>query len=118
MNHPTLTHPTLTHLTAINRLAEANRTRAPRPVPAPDPQDGPAPDPQDGPAPDRLGRGDRERLLAAAYRALASHPGPVGELIHQELLSWQQFGYRLGTTGRVMRLVEEVLRTPIPPAAA
>lgn len=56
---------------------------------------------------------ERMRLRAAAFRAARLYPGPVGELISRELLSWEEFGYRLGSTQLTMRLVDHVLRTPI-----
>jgi hypothetical protein len=54
----------------------------------------------------------RTRLRAAAFRARLVYPGPVGELITRELLSWEEFGYRLGGNRMIMTLVEHVLRTP------
>jgi hypothetical protein len=54
----------------------------------------------------------RTRLRAAAFRARLVYPGPVGELITQELLSWDEFGHRLGGNRMIMTLVEHVLRTP------
>jgi hypothetical protein len=38
----------------------------------------------------------RSRLRAASFRARLVYSGPVGELIAQELLSWDEFGHRLG----------------------
>ena len=40
------------------------------------------------------------------------YPGPVGELIARELLSWDEFGHRLGGNQMIMRLVEHVLWAP------
>ncbi len=54
----------------------------------------------------------RTRLRAAVFRARQVYPGPVGELIARELLSWDEFGHRLGGTQKSMTLVEHVLRTP------
>jgi hypothetical protein len=54
----------------------------------------------------------RTRLRAAVCRARLVYPGPVGELIARELLSWDEFGHRLGGNRMIMRLVEHVLRTP------
>jgi hypothetical protein len=59
-----------------------------------------------------IDHGSRTRLRAAAFRASLVYPGPVGELIAQELLSWDEFGHRLGGTRMIMALVEHVLRTP------
>ena len=54
----------------------------------------------------------RTRLRAAAFRARHVYPGPVGELIARELLSWDEFGRRLGGEQMIMTLVEHVLWTP------
>jgi hypothetical protein len=54
----------------------------------------------------------RTRLRVAAFRASLVYPGPVGELIAQELLSWDEFGHRLGGNRMIMTLVEHVLWTP------
>jgi hypothetical protein len=57
---------------------------------------------------------EKMRLRAAAFRATRLYPGPVGELLSRELLTWEEFGYRLGGEQLVMRLVDHVLKTPIP----
>lgn len=56
---------------------------------------------------------EKMRLRAAAFRATRLYPGPVGEMISRELLSWEEFGYRLGGAQLVMRLVDHVLKTPL-----
>ena len=60
---------------------------------------------------------EKMRLRAAAFRATRVYPGPVGELITRELMSWEEFGYRLGGDKMIMRLVHELLVTPPPTAA-
>lgn len=55
---------------------------------------------------------EKARLRAAAFRAIRLYPGPVGELVSRELLSWEEFGYRLGGGRLVMRLVDHILNTP------
>jgi hypothetical protein len=55
----------------------------------------------------------RTRTHAAAFRARLVYPGPVGELIARELLSWVEFGHRLGGNRMIMSLVEHVLWTPV-----
>ena len=71
----------------------------------------PAPDDVDtGP----LGRSetmDRALIREAAVRANQIYPGPVGELLSRELLSWEQFGYRLGSRTSIMQIVEQILST-------
>lgn len=52
---------------------------------------------------------EKMRIRAAAFRAIDIYPGPVGELISRELLTWEDFGYRLGGNRMVMDLVEHVL---------
>ena len=43
------------------------------------------------------------RHLALLRRRLAHEVG--GELLYRELLSWEEFGYRLGPQGLIMRIV-------------
>jgi hypothetical protein len=61
---------------------------------------------------------DKMRLRAAAFRATRLYPGPVGELLARELLSWEEFGYRFGGNQLVTRLVEHVLAAPLDQADA
>ena len=56
-----------------------------------------------------MGNDERMRLRLAAYRARRAYPGPVGELLSRELLSWEEFGYRLGSQGMIMTLVDAIL---------
>lgn len=65
--------------------------------------------------PVHLNTRDKLRIRAAAFRATRLYPGPVGELISAELLDWEAFGYRLGGTRLVMRLVDHVLAAPLAP---
>jgi hypothetical protein len=52
---------------------------------------------------------ERMRIRSAAFQATQTYPGPIGELIARELLSWEEFGYRLGATGPIMRLVDTIM---------
>jgi hypothetical protein len=61
---------------------------------------------------------EKMRVRAAAFRATRLYPGPVGELLSRELLTWEEFGYRLGGDQLVMRLVDHVLETAIPQQGA
>ena len=61
---------------------------------------------------------EKMRLRAAAFRATRLYPGPVGELVSRELLTWEEFGYRLGGSALVMRLVDQVLKSPMEAGAA
>lgn len=54
---------------------------------------------------------EKMRMRAAAFRATRLYPGPVGELVSRELLSWEDFGYRLGGNRLVMDLVDHVLKS-------
>jgi hypothetical protein len=56
---------------------------------------------------------EKMRIRAAAFRATKVHPGPVGELLSRELLTWEEFGYRLGGQSLVNRLVDHILKTPL-----
>ncbi|OLT05538.1 hypothetical protein BJF90_00130 [Pseudonocardia sp. CNS-004] len=60
-----------------------------------------------------MGHHEKMRLRAAALRAARLYPGPVGELVARELITRDEFGYRIGGGQLVMRLVDHVLTTPI-----
>lgn len=60
-----------------------------------------------------MDRPEKMRIRAAATRATRLYPGPVGELLSRELMTWQDFGYRLGGRRLVMQLVDHVLQTPL-----
>lgn len=49
------------------------------------------------------------RLRKAAFHATRLYPGPVGELIADELLAVEAWGYRIAATSRAHRLTEHVL---------
>jgi hypothetical protein len=78
----------------------------------------PPPPPQtpSDPAP-RLDPHEKMRIRSAAFRATRLYPGPVGELISKELLDWEEFGYRFDTKGAAARLVDHVLKAPLPARA-
>jgi hypothetical protein len=65
-----------------------------------------------------MGHHEKMRLRAAALRAARLYPGPVGELVSRELITWDEFGYRLGGGQLVTRLVDHLLTTPIPEPGA
>jgi len=52
---------------------------------------------------------EKMRLRAAAYRVKLVYPGVAGEILATEILSWEEFGYRLGENSRITRLVTEIL---------
>lgn len=57
----------------------------------------------------RMDGHERSRLRCAADQAKRVYPGPVGDLISRELLTWEDFGYRLGGRRPVADLVRHVL---------
>lgn len=65
-------------------------------------------------APDLMDGPTKQRLRAAADRAVERHPGPVGELLAQELHSWMVFGHRLGAT-LILRVADDLLEHPVQP---
>lgn len=60
---------------------------------------------------------EKMRLRAAAFRVTRLYPGPVGEMLSREILTWEEFGYRLGGSQLVMRLVDFVLKAQMPDPA-
>lgn len=59
---------------------------------------------------------EKTRLRTAVAGVTRLYPGQVGELVSRELLSWEdweEFGLRLGGSRLVLRLVEDVLQTPL-----
>lgn len=63
--------------------------------------------------PNRMDHHEKMRLRAAAFRATRLYPGPVGELLSRELLTWEEFGMRLGGGSLILAVVDTVLKTPI-----
>lgn len=63
---------------------------------------------------DPMDHHDRMALRNAAFRATRVYPGPVGELVSRELLTWEEFGYRLGGDKLVMRLMKQIQEMEIP----
>jgi hypothetical protein len=74
--------------------------------------DVPAPPPRlDGDA-TALALHEKSRLRAAAHHARRALPGPVGDLIHRELLAHAEFGYRMWGDALIPRLAADVLSRP------
>jgi hypothetical protein len=61
---------------------------------------------------DRMDHFDRQRLRAAAFKATRVYPGPVGDLICRELMTWEEIGVRLGAHRPIMTLVKHIESTP------
>lgn len=66
------------------------------------------------PIPTPMGHEEKARLRAAAFRVTRLYPGAVGEMLSREILTWEEFGYRFGGYALVGRLVDHILKTPIP----
>lgn len=58
--------------------------------------------------PASMGFAERERFRVAARQARQLGLGPVGELVHDELMAWQGFAWRLSDHGRAWRLLRWV----------
>jgi hypothetical protein len=56
---------------------------------------------------------ERSRVRAAAHHARRLYPGPLGALIHRELVAYAEFGYRFAVDALVPRLVTEILAAPV-----
>ena len=54
---------------------------------------------------------ESSRYRVAARLARRTHPGPLGELVHRELLAYAEFGHRFGD-GLMGRVVDELLGPP------
>ena len=61
---------------------------------------------------------EKMRLRAAAFRVTRLYPGPVGELLSRELLTWEEFGYRFGGGAFIERLIDHVSSAPVAPGEA
>lgn len=70
-----------------------------------------APEERIGGNAERLEPHERSRCRAAAGHARRVIPGPVGELVHRELLAYAEFGYRFVADGLIPRLAAEILAT-------
>lgn len=70
-----------------------------------------------GVRPEPMTHHDKARYRAAAFRLTRIYPGVVGDILSRELLTWEEFGYRLGTGGAgsaMHQLVEHAMSTPLP----
>jgi hypothetical protein len=62
----------------------------------------------------RMTLDQQSHYAAAAEYARRRYPGPVGELIHRELVAYAEFGHRFATDALIPRLVIQVLTPPGP----
>lgn len=58
---------------------------------------------------ERLHLHESARLRAAALHARRVIPGPLGELVHRELIAYAEFGYRFAADALIPRLATEIL---------
>ena len=49
---------------------------------------------------------EKLRIAQAAFYIRQLCPGPIGEVAARELMTWEEFGYRLGRDKLVMATVE------------
>lgn len=54
------------------------------------------------------------RYRAAAHKVRKLLPGPLGDIVAGEILTFEEFGYRLGNGSVVRAAVEEIMKTPLP----
>jgi hypothetical protein len=64
--------------------------------------------------PPRMPPDEQSRYGVAAECALRSYPGPVGELIHRELIAYARFGRRFAKDALIPRLMTQMLTPPCP----
>lgn len=67
--------------------------------------------------PDPMDHHEKMRLRTAAFQATRRYPGPVGELLSKEIMSWEEMGYRFGGGSLIRRLVDDILK-PVPTTAS
>lgn len=59
--------------------------------------------------PDPMSSADKMRLREAARRATQLYPGPIGQVLSRELMTWEEFGFRICGHSLVWKLVDELL---------
>jgi hypothetical protein len=57
---------------------------------------------------------EKQRLRAAATKAMRLYPDPVGDVVARELHEWAEFGYRFGGKSKIMALADFLLRQSPP----
>lgn len=61
-----------------------------------------------------LSHDEQVRIRAAAVRAERLFPGPLGKWLARDLNSWSSAGFRLDQTGLTARMIEFLLKAPLP----
>lgn len=54
------------------------------------------------------------KIRAASFRVQRLFPTNVGKLLSRELLTWEEFGYTLGSDSLIKGAVDEILNMPLP----
>jgi len=54
---------------------------------------------------------ERSRARGAANKAKRLYPGPPGEVLAREILTWEEMGWRLGP-GLVAKLINHIYEQP------
>jgi hypothetical protein len=52
---------------------------------------------------------ERARVRLAANRVNRLYPGPVGAVLSKELWSWEEMGWRFGSSSLIAALVDHIL---------
>lgn len=55
---------------------------------------------------------EKMQIRQAAFKATRIFPGPIGEVLSREILTWEEFGYRFGSGSLMRRLIAEILKAP------
>lgn len=63
---------------------------------------------------ERMNHDEKKDVRLAAHLARTQYPGPAGELLHRELMTWEEFGYRFDNSSLIRRLIEQILGTAKP----
>lgn len=95
----------------MTHLLPPDLSKAHEPSPAAPAKTGQAPG--DNP-PDRMESHERMRIRAAAFRITKVHPGIPGQVLAEDLLCAEEFGYVLVNGSRLAELVTHALTAPLP----
>lgn len=61
-----------------------------------------------------LGVSEKQELRRLAHKATRLYPGPVGEIVARELITWEEFGHRLGNHAQMRALLRHLDQTEVP----
>lgn len=57
---------------------------------------------------------EKMKIRSAAFRVTRLFPNVIGEVLSRELLTWEEFGYRIGGQGSVNRLTHYIMTASLP----